>query len=162
MASSRDFGCIHAATGGSSAAAGIGIGQPCLKSGSTCTCFQASTCFIQRARGEHNIPPHSLVFSSVHAFLSSTLSDVPPSLRLPSNDSSRCTLARLRPYPPLSSLFSLLFPVSLSCSTPCSVLSPNICVERKSIPDLVGSFASGRLFQQCEKMTRFYKVRPRK
>ena len=39
-----------------------------------------------------------------------------------------------------------------------AVLSPTICVERKSIPDLVGSFASGRLFQQAEKMTRYYKV----
>jgi DNA excision repair protein ERCC-4 len=38
------------------------------------------------------------------------------------------------------------------------ILSPDICVERKSVPDLVGSFASGRLFQQAEKMTRFYKL----
>jgi DNA excision repair protein ERCC-4 len=37
-------------------------------------------------------------------------------------------------------------------------LSPSICVERKSVPDLIGSFASGRLFQQCERMTRYYKV----
>jgi DNA excision repair protein ERCC-4 len=29
------------------------------------------------------------------------------------------------------------------------ILSPNICVERKSLSDLLGSFASGRLYQQA-------------
>ncbi|KAJ8908048.1 hypothetical protein NDN08_008145 [Rhodosorus marinus] len=38
------------------------------------------------------------------------------------------------------------------------ILSPSICVERKSIPDLVSSFSSGRLFNQVEKMTRYYKT----
>ncbi|GEQ66470.1 hypothetical protein JCM33374_g133 [Metschnikowia sp. JCM 33374] len=36
------------------------------------------------------------------------------------------------------------------------IVSPKICVERKSIPDLIGSFKSGRLFQQCEQMFRNY------
>ncbi|KAF8925803.1 hypothetical protein BGZ58_000472 [Dissophora ornata] len=36
------------------------------------------------------------------------------------------------------------------------VLSPNICVERKSISDLIGSFASGRLYTQVEAMTVHY------
>ncbi len=30
------------------------------------------------------------------------------------------------------------------------------CVERKSIPDLLGSFASGRLYKQVESMRRHY------
>lgn len=36
------------------------------------------------------------------------------------------------------------------------VLSPTVCVERKSIPDLYGSFQSGRLFTQAESMARHY------
>lgn len=38
------------------------------------------------------------------------------------------------------------------------VLSPTVCVERKSIPDLEGSLASGRLYTQAEHMCRHYKV----
>ncbi|QRV78347.1 DNA excision repair protein ERCC-4 [Ceratobasidium sp. AG-Ba] len=37
------------------------------------------------------------------------------------------------------------------------VLTPDIVVERKSVPDLIGSFASGRLYTQCEMMTAHYK-----
>lgn len=36
------------------------------------------------------------------------------------------------------------------------ILSPDICVERKSISDLIGSLNSGRLYNQCQQMTRFY------
>lgn len=36
------------------------------------------------------------------------------------------------------------------------ILSPNICVERKSIPDLIGSTHSGRLFHQVEAMARHF------
>jgi DNA excision repair protein ERCC-4 len=38
------------------------------------------------------------------------------------------------------------------------ILSPDICVERKSISDLYSSFASGRLYHQAETMTRHYKL----
>jgi DNA excision repair protein ERCC-4 len=38
------------------------------------------------------------------------------------------------------------------------VLSPEICVERKSISDLKGSLASGRLYHQAEAMTKHYKT----
>jgi len=38
------------------------------------------------------------------------------------------------------------------------ILTPHICVERKSLPDLIGSFASGRLFHQMEIMCRHYKL----
>nr|GMD94214.1 DNA repair endonuclease UVH1 [Ipomoea batatas] len=38
------------------------------------------------------------------------------------------------------------------------ILSPLICVERKSIQDLFGSFASGRLFHQVEMMSRYYRI----
>ena len=37
------------------------------------------------------------------------------------------------------------------------VLSPNICVERKSVRDLVSSFNNGRLFNQAETMLQHYK-----
>eukprot|EP00541_Cyclophora_tenuis_P019120 CAMPEP_0116577490 /NCGR_PEP_ID=MMETSP0397-20121206/21177_1 /TAXON_ID=216820 /ORGANISM="Cyclophora tenuis, Strain ECT3854" /LENGTH=270 /DNA_ID=CAMNT_0004106769 /DNA_START=136 /DNA_END=944 /DNA_ORIENTATION=- len=48
-----------------------------------------------------------------------------------------------------------LAPVTLTVGD--FVLSNVHCVERKSISDLFGSFASGRLYQQAEAMTRFYK-----
>lgn len=37
------------------------------------------------------------------------------------------------------------------------ILTPDICVERKSLPDLISSFNSGRLYTQCELMTAHYK-----
>lgn len=37
------------------------------------------------------------------------------------------------------------------------VLTPNICVERKSIKDLISSFQDGRLFNQAETMFQYYK-----
>ncbi|KAL1882073.1 hypothetical protein VTK73DRAFT_2482 [Phialemonium thermophilum] len=37
------------------------------------------------------------------------------------------------------------------------VLSPNICVERKSISDLISSFKDGRLYSQAETMFQHYK-----
>jgi len=37
------------------------------------------------------------------------------------------------------------------------VLSPEICVERKSVADLIQSLGSGRLFHQAETMLRHYK-----
>ncbi|KIJ56197.1 hypothetical protein M422DRAFT_198890 [Sphaerobolus stellatus SS14] len=37
------------------------------------------------------------------------------------------------------------------------ILTPTMCVERKSIPDLVSSFNSGRLYTQCELMCVHYK-----
>eukprot|EP00035_Acanthoeca_spectabilis_P009230 m.164481 g.164481 ORF g.164481 m.164481 type:complete len:903 (-) comp14657_c0_seq4:1398-4106(-) len=36
------------------------------------------------------------------------------------------------------------------------VLSPEICVERKSVSDLIGSLNSGRLYNQALSMTRYY------
>lgn len=36
------------------------------------------------------------------------------------------------------------------------ILTPDICVERKSISDLIGSLNNGRLFNQATSMTRFY------
>lgn len=36
------------------------------------------------------------------------------------------------------------------------VLTPDTCVERKSVPDLIGSLNSGRLFTQALAMTRHY------
>ncbi|KAA3469143.1 DNA repair endonuclease UVH1 [Gossypium australe] len=38
------------------------------------------------------------------------------------------------------------------------VLSPLICVERKSIQDLFMSFTSGRLYHQVETMVRYYRI----
>ncbi|GAB2235325.1 hypothetical protein Droror1_Dr00025748 [Drosera rotundifolia] len=38
------------------------------------------------------------------------------------------------------------------------ILSPLICVERKSIQDLFSSFSSGRLYHQVEMMARYYRI----
>lgn len=38
------------------------------------------------------------------------------------------------------------------------ILSPNICVERKSISDLISSFKDGRLYTQAETMFQHYKT----
>ncbi|KAG5680775.1 hypothetical protein PVAND_010262 [Polypedilum vanderplanki] len=38
------------------------------------------------------------------------------------------------------------------------ILTPDICVERKSISDLIGSLQSGRLYNQCFQMTRHYSM----
>ncbi|KIM71372.1 hypothetical protein PILCRDRAFT_830383 [Piloderma croceum F 1598] len=37
------------------------------------------------------------------------------------------------------------------------IITPDICVERKSIPDLIQSFNNGRLYTQCELMSVHYK-----
>nr|XP_056722261.1 DNA repair endonuclease XPF [Euleptes europaea] len=37
------------------------------------------------------------------------------------------------------------------------ILTPDICVERKSISDLIGSLNNGRLYGQCVSMCRYYK-----
>ncbi|XP_053496427.1 DNA repair endonuclease XPF [Ictalurus furcatus] len=37
------------------------------------------------------------------------------------------------------------------------ILTPEICVERKSVSDLIGSLQSGRLYAQCVSMNRFYR-----
>ncbi|KAF5400318.1 DNA repair endonuclease XPF [Paragonimus heterotremus] len=36
------------------------------------------------------------------------------------------------------------------------ILAPHLCVERKSVSDLIGSLNSGRLYQQCTAMSRHY------
>lgn len=62
-----------------------------------------------------------------------------------------------------SSLPNLLYRVGIKV-IPCMItvgdyiLSPKICVERKAIPDLIASFKSGRLYQQCEQMFRHYET----
>ena len=37
------------------------------------------------------------------------------------------------------------------------ILSPDICVERKSVKDLISSFKDGRLYNQVETMFQYYK-----
>ncbi|XP_027695290.1 DNA repair endonuclease XPF [Vombatus ursinus] len=37
------------------------------------------------------------------------------------------------------------------------ILTPEICVERKSISDLIGSLNNGRLYSQCISMSRYYR-----
>ncbi|EGV62313.1 DNA repair protein RAD16 [Yamadazyma tenuis] len=62
-----------------------------------------------------------------------------------------------------SSLPNLLYRVG-SKVIPCMltigdyILTPKICVERKAIPDLIASFQSGRLYNQCEQMSRYYEL----
>lgn len=61
-----------------------------------------------------------------------------------------------------SSLPSLLHGRSMQI-VPCQltvgdyILSPNICVERKSVRDLIASFKNGRLFTQAETMLQYYR-----
>lgn len=50
----------------------------------------------------------------------------------------------------------LVLPVTLEIGD--YILSPHICVERKSVSDLFGSLNSGRLFNQAENMRRFYQT----
>lgn len=62
-----------------------------------------------------------------------------------------------------SSLPNLLYRVGIRV-IPCMItvgdyiVSPQICVERKSVPDLISSFKSGRLYTQCEQMFRHYQL----
>ncbi|XP_038942943.1 DNA repair endonuclease XPF isoform X2 [Rattus norvegicus] len=37
------------------------------------------------------------------------------------------------------------------------ILTPELCVERKSVSDLIGSLHSGRLYSQCLAMSRYYR-----
>eukprot|EP00111_Clytia_hemisphaerica_P023677 TCONS_00069779-protein len=48
-----------------------------------------------------------------------------------------------------------LLPVTLEVGD--YILTPDICVERKSVSDLIGSLNNGRLYTQCVSMTRFYR-----
>jgi DNA excision repair protein ERCC-4 len=52
----------------------------------------------------------------------------------------------------------MLFLVPLTLEVGDYILSPEICVERKSITDLIQSFNSGRLYSQCEAMSAHYKT----
>ncbi|CAI5759061.1 unnamed protein product [Candida verbasci] len=62
-----------------------------------------------------------------------------------------------------SSLPNLLYRIGIKV-VPCMItvgdyiLSPRMCIERKSIPDLIQSFKSGRLYHQCEAMFRHYEI----
>lgn len=38
------------------------------------------------------------------------------------------------------------------------IITPKVCVERKSLKDLIGSFTSGRIFDQCARMSRYYEL----
>ncbi|KAJ7591596.1 hypothetical protein C8J56DRAFT_935948 [Mycena floridula] len=49
----------------------------------------------------------------------------------------------------------LIIPATLTVGD--YILTPEICVERKSLSDLVSSFTSGRLYTQCELMSVHYK-----
>eukprot|EP01134_Creolimax_fragrantissima_P002151 CFRG2151T1 len=38
------------------------------------------------------------------------------------------------------------------------IITPDMCMERKSLSDLIGSLKSGRLYNQCQAMQRHYKI----
>eukprot|EP00163_Fabomonas_tropica_P029274 TRINITY_DN621_c1_g1_i1.p1 TRINITY_DN621_c1_g1~~TRINITY_DN621_c1_g1_i1.p1 ORF type:complete len:188 (+),score=7.47 TRINITY_DN621_c1_g1_i1:29-592(+) len=87
---------------------------------------------------------------------------IPSSSRQPSaavTAQEKCVIVDIREF--RSALPNLLhkegvrvIPVTLEVGD--YILTPEICVERKSIPDLFGSMASGRLYQQAENMIRHY------
>jgi DNA excision repair protein ERCC-4 len=47
-----------------------------------------------------------------------------------------------------------LIPITLKVGD--YILTPDVCVERKSISDLISSLNSGRLMEQCENMVKYY------
>lgn len=63
----------------------------------------------------------------------------------------------LRSSLPMLLYQSSLTIVSLTLEVGDFILSKNIGIERKSVPDLYGSFGSGRLFNQAEALCRHYK-----
>lgn len=66
-----------------------------------------------------------------------------------------CSSLSPPPPPPVPQDLELV-PITLEVGD--YVLSPELCVERKSIADLRGSLASGRLYHQAEAMTKHYKT----
>ncbi len=62
-----------------------------------------------------------------------------------------------------SSLPSLIYSAGMTV-VPCMltvgdyIISPKICIERKSVSDLIGSFKDGRLYSQCLSMQRHYEI----
>ncbi|VDN40127.1 unnamed protein product [Dibothriocephalus latus] len=89
---------------------------------------------------------------------------LPKQLLGPSESNSRvvqepCVLVDVREF--RSELPALLhrkgmkvIPLTLSIGD--YILAPHICVERKSVSDLISSLNSGRLYQQCTAMARYY------
>lgn len=81
-------------------------------------------------------------------------------LRLPNYLTNSQVIVDIREF--RSSLPSLLHGRNVEV-VPCTltvgdyILSPDICVERKSIKDLISSFKDGRLYTQCENMLLYYK-----
>jgi DNA excision repair protein ERCC-4 len=59
---------------------------------------------------------------------------------------------------PMKLYLSGLAPIPTTLVVGDFVLSPNMVVERKSLPDLVSSFQSGRLYDQMTAMSRNYKI----
>ena len=51
--------------------------------------------------------------------------------------------------------YTEIVPVTLTVGD--YILAPDICVERKSIKDMIASFKNGRLYSQCEAMVLHYK-----
>lgn len=51
-----------------------------------------------------------------------------------------------------------VFPPAVTLEIGDYVLTPDLCLERKSLSDLVGSLLSGRLYNQAKAMSRCYKV----
>ncbi|CAL8085597.1 unnamed protein product [Calicophoron daubneyi] len=84
---------------------------------------------------------------------------LPPSMYLGENDRYPVVIVDMREF--RSELPALLHrqglkvqPVTLSTGD--YILAPHLCVERKSVSDLIGSLNSGRLYQQCTAMSRHY------
>ncbi|KAI9351789.1 hypothetical protein DFJ73DRAFT_830901 [Zopfochytrium polystomum] len=80
--------------------------------------------------------------------------------RIPANEANQ-VIVDVREFG--SALPLLLYSQGLNLR-PCTlevgdyILTPSICVERKSLPDLAQSFKSGRLFAQAEAMCRHYRT----
>ncbi|KAF4685330.1 DNA repair endonuclease XPF [Perkinsus olseni] len=68
------------------------------------------------------------------------------------------------PYPPTSEGLLLVNIISIASSVQYTlpvgdfILSRDICIERKALPDLIGSLASGRLYRQAVSMSFNYRM----
>lgn len=113
-----------------------------------------------RERGNMAITLNSAVLDPQESFLRTINTRIAGGGRLTATTQPPRVVVDVREF--RSSLPSLLHGKSIVV-VPCMltvgdyVLTPQICVERKSVRDLIGSFANGRLYNQVESMMEHYK-----
>lgn len=113
-----------------------------------------------RERGNMALTINSTLLDPQESFLRTINTRIAGGGRLAATEQPPRVVVDVREF--RSSLPSLLHGRSIVV-VPCMltvgdyVLTPNICIERKSVRDLIGSFANGRLYNQVESMMEHYK-----